>query len=132
MTIQGVAMRVLLLSLFLLAGCTPGPSYRTEDCPIYDQLGPIRANPAGAPDRHLQVQAAFRVCPPVEGMAEIRRKHIELKHEILSLLSSKTEEALKDPLRVEKLQKELLLRVNERIMKKGRVVQVMITAFELE
>jgi len=120
------------LWLLSLAGCASTPRYEEENCPVFDQLGPVRANPAGALDRHLQVQAVFRVCPPVEGLAEIKRKHIELKHEILSLLSGKTEEELKDPLRVEKLQEELLLMVNERIMKKGRVVQVMITAFELQ
>ncbi|MFA6111781.1 MAG: flagellar basal body-associated FliL family protein, partial [Candidatus Latescibacterota bacterium] len=67
-----------------------------------------------------------------EGMAEIRRKHLELKHEVLALLSSRTEAELADPLRVEKLQAELLERINARIMRKGRAVQVMVTGFELE
>jgi flagellar basal body-associated protein FliL len=65
-------------------------------------------------------------------MAEIRRKHLELKHEVLALLSSRTEAELADPLRVEKLQAELLERINARIMRKGRAVQVMVTGFELE
>ncbi len=74
----------------------------------------------------------FKVCPPTEGLSEIKRKRIELKHEVLALLSSKSEEELKDPLRVEKLQEELLLMANKKLMKKGRVVQVMITTFELK
>ena len=121
-----------LLLAAILHGCASTPKYIKEDCPLFDELGVVRANPAAALDRHLQVEAIFKVCPPVEGLSEIRRKRIELKHEMLALLSSKTEEELKDPLRVEKLQKELLLMVNKKLMKKGRVVQVMITAFELK
>jgi len=115
-----------------LGGCASTPKYGEEDCLLYTELGVLRTNPAGALDRHLRMEAAFRVCPPVEGLAEIKRKRIELKHELLRLLSSKTEEELKDPLRVEKLQEEMLLMVNEKVMKKGRVIRVLITSFELE
>lgn len=129
------AARAFLYSLLLTAtfqSCASTPKYIEEDCPLFDQLGIVRANPAGALDLHLQVEAIFKVCPPLEGLTEIKRKRIELKHEVLVLLSSKTEKELKDPLRVEKLQEELLLMVNKKLMKKGRVVQVMITAFELK
>lgn len=66
------------------------------------------------------------------GLEEIQRKHIELKHELLALLSSKDAQYLEDPLRVEKLQKEILLLVNQKVLKKGRVVEVLITGFELQ
>ena len=92
----------------------------------------MRANPAGALDRHLVVEANFRVCPPTDGLAEMRRRHLELKHEVLALLSSRTEAQLADPLRVEKLQNELLERLNARVMRRGRVTQVIITGFEIQ
>lgn len=121
-----------VLAAAWLAACASTPQYLQDDCPVYTELGPVRANPAGAFDRHLAVEISVRVCPPTEGLAEIRRKHLELKHEVLALLSSRTEAELTDPLRVEKLQAELLERINARIMKKGRAMQVMVTGFELE
>ena len=122
----------LILLFVFCGGCASTPAYEKADCPFYDQLGAVRANPAGALDQHLVVEASFQVCPPVEGLDEIKRKRIELKHETLALLSSKTEAELTDPLRVEKLQKQLLLIANRKIMKKGQVVQVLITGFELK
>lgn len=126
--------RLALCCLWLLAagGCAGTLPYKQNECPLYDALEPIRANPAGALDRHLQVQVVFRVCPPQVGLEEIQRKHIELKHELLALLSSKNAEYLEDPLRVEKLQKEILALVNQKVLKKGRVVEVLITGFELQ
>jgi len=126
--------RLALGALLCLAagGCASSLKYARTDCPLYDALEPIRANPAGALDRHLEVRVAFRVCPPEIGLEEIQRKRIELKHELLALLSSKTTAELEDPLRVEKLQKEILPLVNQKILKKGRVVEVFITGFELQ
>jgi len=132
MTRAAFPISLLLLLAALCGGCASTPAYKKADCPLYGELGPVRANPAGALNRHLVVEASFRVCPPVEGLEDIKRKRIELKHEILALLSSKTEAELNDPLRVEKLQKELLLMANRKIMKKGQVVQVLITGFELQ
>ncbi|MEW6751066.1 MAG: flagellar basal body-associated FliL family protein [Candidatus Latescibacterota bacterium] len=117
--------------LLVLCACASTPPYLPDDCPLYQDAGMLRANPAGAPERHLEVAASFRVCPPEEGLAEIRRKHIELKHEMLALLSSRTLADLEDPRRVEKLQKELLRMANEKVMRRGKVTQVLITAFEL-
>lgn len=118
--------------LLAAAGCAGTLQYQEDECSLYDALEPIRANPAGASDRHLQVQVVFRVCPPQVGLEEIQRKHIELKHELLALLSSKDAQYLEDPLRVEKLQKEILALVNQKVLKKGRVVEVLITGFELQ
>lgn len=112
--------------------CAGAVQYSDEDCPVYTDLAAVRVNPAGALDRHLRVEASFRVCPPEEGLAEIRRKHIELKHEIISLLSRKTEQELEDPLRAEKLRRELLEMVNEKVLKRSRVLEVYITELELE
>lgn len=123
---------ISLLSTAAFIGCTSISPPAEENCALYTDLGVVRANPAGALDRHLAVEANFKVCPTQEGLAEIRRKHIELKHEMLALLSRKTEEELNHPLRVERLQTELLDLANQKIMKKGRVVQVLITRFELE
>ena len=75
---------------------------------------------------------AFKVCPPDEGLAEIQRKHIELKHELIALLSSKTREELEHPLRVENLRQEVLRVVNEKLLKKSRLVDVSVTGFELQ
>jgi flagellar basal body-associated protein FliL len=125
-------LAMLALPLLLLTGCASTPPFLAADCPVFSDLGTVRANPAGALDRHLAVEAHFRVSPPVEGLAEIKRKRFELKHEILALLSAKTSEDLNVPLRVELLQRELLQMANERIMRKGRVIQVLITGFELE
>jgi flagellar basal body-associated protein FliL len=88
------------------------PSYNKDECPTYTDLGPLRANPAGALDRHLQIEVAFKVCPPEAGLAEIQRKHIELKHDLLSLLSAKTQAQLEDPLRIENLRVEIHQMVN--------------------
>ncbi|MBI2501616.1 MAG: flagellar basal body-associated FliL family protein [Candidatus Latescibacteria bacterium] len=118
--------------LLAAGGCAGTLQYKQDDCPFYDALEPIRANPAGAPERHLQVQVIFRVCPPQTGLEEIQRKRIELKHELLVLLSGKSAQDLEDPLRVEKLQQEILLLVNQKVLKKGRVVEVLITGFELQ
>jgi flagellar FliL protein len=92
----------------------------------------VRANPAGAMGRSLEVQLTFRVCPPEEGLAEIRRKRIELKHNLLKLLSAKTTEELEDPLRIEKLQQEVHLMVNKVVLKKGKVTEVFVTGFEVK
>jgi flagellar basal body-associated protein FliL len=83
-------------------------------------------------DRHLRVQAAFRICPPVEGLAEIERKRIELRHEVIGLLSSQTIEDLEDPLRAEKLRQKLLFIVNEKVLKKSQVTEVFITGMQLQ
>jgi len=121
----------LLSAGLLLVGCASTPAYLPADCPLYQDIGTVRANPAFATDRHVELAASFRVCPPDEGLAEIRRKHIELKHEMLALLSAQTVADLEDPLRVEKLQKALLRMANEKVMRKGKVTQVLVTAFEL-
>jgi flagellar basal body-associated protein FliL len=118
--------------LLAAGGCAGTLQYQHDDCPVYDALEPVRANPAGAPDRHLQVQMVFRVCPPQLGLEEIQRKRIELKHELLVLLSSKDAAYLADPLRVEKLQREILPLVNQKVLKKSKVIEVLITSFELQ
>ena len=74
-------------------------------------------------------QISLRVCPPVEGLAEIKRKRIELKHNMLKLLSAKTTAQLEDPLRVE--YREVRKMVNEHLLKKGNAVEVFITGFEV-
>lgn len=99
---------------------------------MYTELGPVRANPAGAMGRNLEVQISLRVCPPIEGASEIKRKRIELKHHMLQLLSSKTTAQLEAPLRVETLQKEVLKMVNSKVLKKGKAVEVFVTGFELK
>ena len=124
----------LLIFLGVICGggsCTPAPQYIEEDCPLYSELEAINVNPAGAFDRHLRVEVVFKVCPPEEGLAAIKRKRIELKHELIALLSAKTLEELEDPLRIEKLRREILFLVNEKLLKKSRVIDVSITAFEL-
>ena len=125
---RGLAVVVVACSA---AGCASSPAYNPKDCPTWEGLGAIEVNPAGAKDRHLRVQAAFRVCTPVEGLAEIERKHIELRHEVISLLSSQTTAQLEDPLRTEKLRQQLLILVNERVLKKSRVTEVFITGMHL-
>ncbi len=99
---------------------------------MYTELGPVRANPAGAMGRNLQVEVSFRVCPPVVGLAEIKRKRIELKQQLLQLLSAKSTQQLEDPLRVEILQREVREMVNKKILKKGKAEEVFITGFELK
>ena len=94
-------------------------------------MDPIRANPAGALNRQLELQVAFRLCPPKDGLEEIKRKRIELKHHLLEMLSAKSEEELKDPLRIEIVQQEIKYLINNRILKKGKAVEVFVTSFEL-
>ena len=65
-------------------------------------------------------------------MAEIKRKKIELKHSMISLLSSQTEEELEDPLRAEKLRKKIREIVNEQVLKKSEAVDVLLTSMWLE
>jgi flagellar basal body-associated protein FliL len=125
---------VCLAVPFLIAinSCATAPKYDRKDCSLYTGIDAVRVNPAGALDRHLRVEAAFRVCPPDIGLDEIKRKRIELKHHLVALLSSTTTTQLEDPLRVERLRQALLVMVNEKVMKKGRVIDVLVTAFELE
>jgi flagellar basal body-associated protein FliL len=122
----------LVLAGLAAGACAPTPRYDPQDCPTFSELEAVRVNPAGALDRHLRVEASFRVCPPVEGLAEIRRKRIELKHELIALLSAKTAAELEDPLRVEKLRRQINEMVNRRVLKRSRVEEVYITELELE
>ena len=132
-------MRHLVPTAFLLyivfvsfhSACTPPPVYDQSECDMYTELGLVRANPAGAMGNNVEVQISLRVCPPVEGLAEIKRKRIELKHNMLQLLSAKTTAQLEDPLRVETLQREVRKMVNENVLKKGKAVEVFITGFEV-
>jgi len=122
-----------LLGLALaVGGCASTPKYNPQDCPTFSDLGVVRVNPAGAPHRHLRVEASFRVCPPEEGLAEIQRKRIELKHELIALLSAKTAAELEDPLRVEKLRREIHAMANSRVLRRSQVEEVYITELELE
>ncbi len=123
-----------LAALFLFANfsCTTGPKYAEKDCALFTEIDPILVNPAGALNRHLRVEAAFRVCPSNTGLEEIKRKRIELKHNLVSLLSGTTIAQLEEPLRVEILRQSIKEMVNEKVIRKGRVVDVLITAFELE
>ncbi len=125
----GPALLVAVCSAF---GCAATPAYSPKECPTWEGMGPIEVNPAGAPHRHLRLQAAFRVCPPVEGLAEIERKRIELRHEMISLLSRQSVADLEDPLRAEKLRKQLMVLVNEGVLKKARVTDVFITGMHLQ
>ncbi len=125
-------MRALVTLLAVFCGCSPPPSYDKDDCPLYSELGPVRANPAGAMGRNLEAQFTFKVCPPETGVAEIRRKRIELKQALLKLMSAKTTDALEDPLRIEKLQREVHLLVNKEILKKAKVQEVYVTGFEVK
>jgi flagellar basal body-associated protein FliL len=122
----------MLLVVVCCSGCASKPAYSPNDCPTWEGLGPIQVNPAGARDRHLRMQAAFRVCPPVEGLAEIERKRIELRHEVIILLSSQTTTQLEDPLRVENLRVQMFDLANEKVMRKARVTDVFVTAMHLE
>ena len=122
----------MLAAVAVATSCASTPKYSTDDCPVFAELEALRVNPAWALDRHLRLEVAFRVCPPEEGLAEIRRKRIETKHTLISFLSSKTETELEDPLRIEKLRAEIHVLVNEEVMKKGTVDEVFITALELE
>ena len=126
---RGAAVMVVAASLF---GCASTPSYNSSECSTYEGPGAIEVNPAGAPDRHLRVQAAFRVCPPVEGLAEIERKRIELRHEVISLLSRQSTTELEDPLRAENLRQQLMILVNEKVLKKSRATDVFITGMHLK
>ena len=123
-----------LLATLWASGCasTSTPKYLEEDCQLYTGLEAVRVNPAGAMDRHLHVEVAFKVCPPDDGLAEMRRKRIELKHSLISLLSSKTEVELEDPHRVENLRREITALTNEKVLRSSRVIDVRVTKFELE
>lgn len=124
-----------LLAILCASGCATTattPEYSEEDCQLYTELEVVRVNPAGAPNRHLRLQVAFKVCPPDEGLVEIRRKRIELKHTMISLLSGKTEEELENVHRVEKLRREIIAVTNEKVLRSSRVINVSITEFELE
>ena len=129
--IAPTAFTLCIVFVPLYSACTPPPAYDQSECAMYTELGPVRANPAGAMGRNLEVQISLRVCPPVEGLAEIKRKRIELKHNMLKLLSAKTTAQLEDPLRVETLQREVRKMVNEHVLKKGNAVEVFITGFEV-
>ena len=113
-------------------GCASTPKYIAEDCPVFSEIEAVRVNPAWALDRHLRLEAAFKVCPPEAGLAEIRRKRIEIKHTLIRFLSSKTKAELEDPLRVENLRHGIHRIVNEEVMKKGTIEEVFITSMELE
>ena len=63
---------------------------------------------------------------------EIKRKRIELRHELIALLSSMTREELEHPRRIENVRQAIVAHVNERLMRKGSVIDVSITGFELE
>lgn len=114
----------------LLGGCASTPPYDSTDCPLYTELGLLRANPAGQLNGHVRLEAAFRVCPPEAGLAELKRKRIELKHEIIALISAKDAQYLQHPLRIENLRAELHELANKRIMRKHRIEEVLITDFE--
>ncbi len=129
--IAPTAFTLCIVFISLYSSCTPPPAYDQSECAMYTELGPVRANPAGAMGRNLEVQISLRICPPVGGLAEIKRKRIELKHNMLKLLSAKTTAQLEDPLRVETLQTEVLRMVNRHILKKSNAVEVFITGFEV-
>ncbi len=126
------ALRAGTAIVLVACSCASTPRYDTQDCPTFSDIETVRVNPAGALDRHLRVQASFRVCPPLEGLAEIQRKRIELKHELIALLSAKTAAELEDPLRAENLRREINEMVNARVLKRSRVEEVYITELELE
>jgi len=125
-------MRALAVLIAVLYGCSPPPPYDKADCPLYSELGPVRANPAGALGRSFEVQLAFKVCPPEAGLAEIRRKRIELKQALLKHMSAMTTAQLDDPLRIETLQKDVHLLVNKQVLKKARVIETFVTGFEVK
>ena len=134
-----LALRILvstfLLTLaVLITGCAGPISLESSDkeCPLYSGLGPIRVNPSGAKNQHLHVEVAIKVCPAEEGLAEIKRKKVELKHSMISLLSSQTEEELENPLRAEKLRKQIREIVNEQVLRKSEAVDVLLTSMWLE
>ena len=129
--IAPTAFTLCIVFVSLYSACTSPPAYDQSECAMYTELGPVRANPAGAMGRNLEVQISLRICPPVGGLAEIKRKRIELKHNMLKLLSAKTTAQLEDPLRVETLQTEVLRMVNRHILKKSNAVEVFITGFEV-
>ena len=122
-------MRAVLVLIAVLCGCSPPPPYDKADCPLYTQLGPVRANPAGAIGRSFEVQLTFKVCPPEEGLAEIRRKRIELKQALLKHMSAMTTAQLEDPLRIEALQKDVHLLVNKKVLKKAKIIETFVTGF---
>jgi flagellar basal body-associated protein FliL len=105
----------------LAISCASTQKHTVADCPIFSEIEAVSVNPAWALDRHLRLEVAFKVCPPVEGLAEIQRKRIEVKHTLIRFLSSKAEAELEDPLRVEILRGEIHRIINEEVMKKGTV-----------
>ena len=111
---------------------TSTPAYVENECPMYTDLGAVRVNPAGSRERHLHVEVAFKVCPPDAGLAEIKRKRIELKHALISLLSGQSEAELEDPLRAEKLRAQIREVVNREVLVKGQAVDVFLTRMELQ
>ena len=129
--IAPTAFTLCVVFVSLYSACMPPPAYDQSECAMYTELGPVRANPAGAMGRNLEVQISLRIWPTVRGLAEIKRKRIELKHNMLKLLSAKTTAQLEDPRRVETLQREVRKMVNEHVVKKGNAVEVFITGFEV-
>ena len=51
----------------------------------------MRVHPAGAMDGDVRVEVAFKVCPSVDGMVKMRRKHIELKYSLSSKIEVEIE-----------------------------------------
>lgn len=51
---------------------------------------------------------------------------------MIGLLSGQTTEDLEDPLRAEQLRQQLLLMVNEKVLKKSKVKEVFITGMHLQ
>ena len=125
-------MRTFAVLIVFLCSCAPPPSYDKQDCPIYSELGSVRANPAGALGHRLEAQFAFKVCPPETGIEEIRRKRIELKQALLKRMSAMTTDELEHPQRIEELQREIHYLVNKEILKKAKVEEVYVTGFEVK
>lgn len=126
------ALWVLLAATSAWMGCASTPAYQTADCPLYTELGPLSANPAGDLKGRVSLEVAFRVCPPEAGLAELKRKRIELKHEVLALVSARDAAFLKHPRRIENLRTDLLRMANDKIMRKGRVEDVLVTNFQYQ
>ena len=128
----GGATLLIVALLPFASSCASAPKYDKKDCETFTETGQVRVNPAFALDRHFSLEAAFVVCPPGDGSAEMRRKRIELKHELISLLSSKTQQQLEDPLRAEKLRGEIMMMANKHVLKRSEVIDVYITSMKLE
>ena len=67
----------------------------------------------------------------MDGMVEMRGKHIELKHSLISRLSSKTEAELETH-RAENLRREIVALTDEKVLRSSRVIDVRFTKFEME